>query len=74
MLESEGATQLAGAEEGVFFFFIFKNKRNFKNICWFGNISKMGACRPVEGRQGPVAQWPGDRDLYVKKLIIYRDP
>src|SRR6266508_4278650 len=22
-----------------------------------------GACRPVAGRQGPVARWPGDRSL-----------
>jgi len=34
-----------------FFIFIFKNKKNFKNICQFGKIVEMGACRPVAGRQ-----------------------
>ena len=35
-----------------FFSFLYLKK----NICWFGNISKIGACRPPTGRQGPICK------------------
>ena len=35
------------------FSFLYLKIKKFKNICWFGNISKMGACRPLARRQDP---------------------
>ena len=42
----------------IFFIFIFKKKQNFKNICRIGKFSKMGACRPPNGRHGAWATGP----------------
>ena len=41
----------AGLATRAFFIFIFQKKK-FKNICRIEKFSKMGACRPRNGRQG----------------------
>ena len=39
----------ADRQDGDFFFFIFKKKQNFKNICLFRKISKIYPGRPLGG-------------------------
>ena len=48
----------------AFFSFLYLKIKNSKIYAGLGIFQKWG----------PVARWRGDRDLYVKKLIIYRDP
>ena len=50
---------------GVFFFFIFKKNKNFKNICLFWKNSKIAPGRPPQGRQGSSHPSNGRQDLNV---------
>ena len=51
------------------FSFLYLKKQNFKNICRIGKFSKMGACRPPNGRQGACRPSSGRQDLNVKKIL-----
>ena len=52
--------QESGCPAMLFFHFYILKKQNFKNICRIGKFSKMGVCRPPNGRQGAVAHPVGD--------------
>ena len=52
--------QRALSDRAALFSFLYLKKQNFKNICRIGKFSKMGACRPLNGRQ----------DLNIKKLHL----
>ena len=55
-------------ERRLFHFYI--KKQNFKNICRIGKFSKMGACRPPNGRQDACRPSSWQQDLNVKKFIF----
>ena len=40
----------------AFFSFLYLKIKKIKNICRFGNILKIGACRPATGRRGPICK------------------
>ena len=53
-----------------FFSFLYLKKQNFKNICQIGKFSKMGVCRPFNGRRGACRPSSWRQDLNVKKFTF----